>query len=56
MQDMVAVRIKPSFHFAVVGFPGYLKGRQLPVTSADLKQHDCIRYHFPQRRPVQLAV
>lgn len=49
MQDMVAVRIQSNFRFAVVGSPGYLKakGRQLPLTPADLKQHDCIRYRFP---------
>ena len=47
MQDMVAVRIQPSFRFAVVGSPGYLKGRPLPLTPADLTQHDCIRYRFP---------
>ncbi|KGH26241.1 transcriptional regulator [Comamonas testosteroni] len=47
MQEMVAVRIKSNFRFAVVGSPDYLKGRQLPLTPADLKQHDCIRYRFP---------
>lgn len=47
MQEMVAVRIKSNFRFAVVGSPDYLKGRQLPRTPADLKQHDCIRYRFP---------
>ena len=47
MQDMVAVRIQSNFRFAVVGSPAYLKGRQHPLTPADLKQHDCIRYRFP---------
>jgi DNA-binding transcriptional LysR family regulator len=46
-QDMVAVRIKPSLRFAVVGSPAYLKDRKKPRTPADLKQHDCIRYRFP---------
>lgn len=45
--DMVAVRIRPSLRWAVVGSPAYLKGRQLPLTPADLKQHECIRYRFP---------
>lgn len=44
--DMVAVRIRPSLRWAVVGSPAYLKGRQLPLTPADLKQHECIRYRF----------
>jgi len=46
-QDVVAVRIKPHLRFAVVGSPAYLKGRSLPLTPADLRQHDCIRYRFP---------
>lgn len=48
-QDMVAVRIRPSLRFAVVGAPDYFArtGRPLPQTPADLKQHDCIRYRFP---------
>ena len=47
MQDMVAVRIQPNFRFAVVGSAAYFKDRQLPLTPADLRQHDCIRYRFP---------
>jgi DNA-binding transcriptional LysR family regulator len=44
---VVAVRIKSKLRFAVVGSPEYLKGRQLPLTPADLQHHACIRYRFP---------
>ncbi|KLD62057.1 LysR family transcriptional regulator [Dyella japonica] len=46
-QDMIAVRIKPSFRFTVVGAPSYLARKPAPRTPQDLKVHDCIRYAFP---------
>lgn len=46
-QDMIAVRIKPSFRFTVVGSPDYFENRSPPRTPHDLKQHECIRYAFP---------
>jgi DNA-binding transcriptional LysR family regulator len=48
-QDMVAVRIKPSLRFAVVGAPNYFARTGLlpPKSPEDLKQHECIRYRFP---------
>lgn len=48
-QDMVAVRIRPSLRFAVVGSPAYFQrsGQPLPQVPADLKHHACIRYRFP---------
>jgi len=46
-QDMIAVRIKPSFRFTVVGSPTYFENRSAPRTPHDLKQHECIRYAFP---------
>jgi DNA-binding transcriptional LysR family regulator len=46
-QDMIAVRIKPRLRFAVVGSPDYFKGRIPPETPRDLRDHACIRYHFP---------
>jgi len=46
-QDMVAVRIRSKLRFAVVGSPGYFKGRPMPQTPADLREHSCIRYRFP---------
>jgi len=47
MQDMIAVRIKPTLRFAVVGSPAYLAERPPPATPADLRDHSCIRYRFP---------
>ncbi|MFK3707379.1 LysR family transcriptional regulator [Klebsiella sp. NPDC088457] len=46
-QDMIAVRLKPKFRFAVVGSPGYFATHPAPVTPHDLQQHACIRYAFP---------
>lgn len=46
-QDMIAVRIKPTLRFAVVGSPDYLNARQLPIMPADLRDHSCIRYRYP---------
>ena len=46
-QDMIAVRIKPSFRFTVVGSPDYFAKRSAPRTPHDLKEHECIRYAFP---------
>lgn len=46
-QDMIAVRIKPTFRFTVVGSPAYFQDRPAPRTPHDLKEHECIRYAFP---------
>jgi DNA-binding transcriptional LysR family regulator len=46
-QDMIAVRIKSKFRFAVVGAPSYFRQRQVPRTPHDLRSHTCIRYAFP---------
>ncbi|MFG6484950.1 LysR family transcriptional regulator [Klebsiella pneumoniae] len=45
--DMIAVRIKPTFRFVVVGSPDYFKQSGIPETPYDLQQHNCIRYAFP---------
>lgn len=45
--DMVAVRIKPKFRFAVVGSPAYFDAKPVPATPHDLQHHSCIRYAFP---------
>jgi DNA-binding transcriptional LysR family regulator len=44
-QDMVAAPFGPEQGFVVVGAPAYfkVKGRTLPVTPHDLKEHRCIR-------------
>ncbi|WP_413737016.1 LysR family transcriptional regulator [Sodalis sp. RH21] len=46
-QDMIAVRIRPRFRFAVVGSPNYFEKNRAPVTPHDLHDHACIRYAFP---------
>jgi DNA-binding transcriptional LysR family regulator len=46
-QDVVAVRIRSGFRFAVVGSPEYFSRRKVPVTPHDLRNHVCIRYAFP---------
>jgi DNA-binding transcriptional LysR family regulator len=47
MQDMIAVHIKPTLRFSVVGSPDYLKGRNIPLMPGDLREHSCIRYRYP---------
>lgn len=47
MQDMIAVRIKPTLRFAVVGSPAYLADHKAPVMPTDLRDHACIRYRYP---------
>jgi DNA-binding transcriptional LysR family regulator len=41
-KDMVAVRIAPDMHVAVVGAPGYFAKRPPPKTPHDLSEHSCI--------------
>ncbi|MBQ5265174.1 LysR family transcriptional regulator [Klebsiella pneumoniae] len=46
-QDMIAVRLKPTFRLVVVGSPAYFANNPVPVTPHDLQRHACIRYAFP---------
>jgi len=46
-QDMIAVRIKSSFRFTVVGAPSYFEKKAAPRTPYALKDHECVRYAFP---------
>lgn len=48
-KDMIAVRIGPDFHMAVVGSPDYLSGKTGPVTPAELTAHQCINLRLPTR-------
>lgn len=48
-KDMIAVRIGPDFHMAVVGSPDYLSGKTKPVTPAELTAHQCINLRLPTR-------
>jgi DNA-binding transcriptional LysR family regulator len=44
--DMIAVRLTPDLHVAVVASPGYLASRAAPVTPHDLREHRCINYRW----------
>jgi len=46
-KDMIAVRIGPDMHMAVVGAPAYLEQRELPTTPQDLMAHNCINLRLP---------
>lgn len=46
-KDMIAVRIGPDMRMAVVGAPGYFKGRVKPRTPHDLTDHACINLRLP---------
>jgi DNA-binding transcriptional LysR family regulator len=46
-QDMVAVRIGPELHMAIVAAPAYLAARGVPAVPDDLAAHDCIGLRFP---------
>ena len=46
-KDMIAVRIGPDFHMAVVGSPDYLNGKTEPDTPAGLTAHQCINLRLP---------
>jgi len=46
-QDMIAVRLKPKFRFAVVGSADYFAQHPAPTTPHELQHHACIRYAFP---------
>src|ERR1700722_8128922 len=46
-KDMIAVRIGPDFHNAVVGAPSYFERRPRPRRPYDLTAHDCINLRLP---------
>ncbi len=46
-KDMIAVRIGPDLHMAVVGAPRYFASRPQPTTPQDLTAHDCINLRLP---------
>ena len=45
-EDMVTVRLTPSFRAILVASPDYLSERGRPKTIADLKDHNCIAYRL----------
>lgn len=48
-KDMIAVRIGPDFHMAVVASPDYLQGKTVPKMPAELTTHQCINLRLPTR-------
>jgi len=46
-KDMVAVRIAPDLRMAVVAAPGFVKGKPIPITPAELTTHRCINLRLP---------
>ena len=46
-KEMVAVRISPDFHMAVVAAPGYFARHAPPQTPHDLAEHNCINLRLP---------
>jgi DNA-binding transcriptional LysR family regulator len=48
-KDMVAVRIGPDFHQALVGAPSYFIQRRRPGAPHDLTDHACINLRLPRR-------
>jgi DNA-binding transcriptional LysR family regulator len=46
-KDMIALRIGPDFHQALVGAPSYFAQRPRPDTPHDLIDHDCINLRLP---------
>ena len=46
-KDMIALRIGPDFHQALVGAPSYFARRPQPATPHDLTAHACINLRLP---------
>ena len=46
-KDMIAVKISPELHMAVVGSPLYFRDKPRPETPQDLAQHNCIGLRLP---------
>jgi DNA-binding transcriptional LysR family regulator len=46
---MIAARIGPDLHMAIVGAPAYFDKRGAPLTPQDLIGHNCINLRLPTR-------
>jgi DNA-binding transcriptional LysR family regulator len=46
-KDMIAVRMAPDMHMAVVGAPAYFGSHPLPLSPQDLAEHDCVALRLP---------
>jgi DNA-binding transcriptional LysR family regulator len=49
-QDMVAVRVSPDHHPAIVGSPSYFESHPKPTSPHDLLQHPCINFRHGSDR------
>ena len=49
-KDMVAVRISPEYHSAVVATPAYLAEHPAPASPEELRDHHCIGHRFATSR------
>ncbi|GGD08738.1 LysR family transcriptional regulator [Aureimonas glaciei] len=47
-RDMIAVRLTPDLHTAVVGSPAYFAAHSPPVTPQDLSRHRCLSYRWAE--------
>jgi len=46
-KDMIAIRIGPDFHMAVVCSPDYLDNKNIPTRPGELTSHQCINLRLP---------
>ncbi|MCL8000108.1 LysR family transcriptional regulator [Brucella sp. 21LCYQ03] len=51
-QDMIAVRISPTFNWAVFGSPDYFRKYGIPRHPRQLTEHQCIRFRRPEKGDV----
>jgi len=50
--EMMSRTLGP-FRFVIIGSPDYFARHPLPQTPADLQQHHCLRYRFPENGQLQ---
>lgn len=48
-KEMIAVRLSPSFKWAVFGSPDYFRENGRPVVPSDLIKHQCVRFRRPEK-------
>jgi len=51
-QDMIAIRLSPSFKWAVFGSPEYFQKYGKPTSTQELEHHECIRFRRPEKGDV----
>ncbi|MRW84884.1 LysR family transcriptional regulator [Pseudoduganella sp. FT26W] len=50
----LTARYLGAYHMLLVGAPDYFERRGVPQTSADLAQHDCIQFRYPNTGKMQM--